>query len=211
MQERRPKRDQQGGEFNRAVLDVQSAFRDWFAGQVTDGRLRDKEKLEQDKLKITARLVNLVVAGGMLMFREQDARQAKESGDGAGEGRLDESGFFRRLRGTMIDTLKELNSPEVNLLKNSLSARFRRRLREVFAADPERPERFPVKVVQDTHPDRTVFIGINLRDTRSLGEDIDRIERDPVLREEIAARRQPLRHADSDLHKFFSVPPGPTD
>jgi len=187
----------------RSILDVRAAFHDWFSGLVEEGRVTDKARLEQDKLKITARLVNLVVAGGMLLFREESLPPADSPP--ADPERVDEATFFRLLRGTIVTTLNELNAPDVNILKVSLSERFRQRLLEVFAAGREREGRFPVKIVQDVHPGQGMYVGINLRDTRSLGQDISRIERDPDLRAEIASRSRPVRHTDHDLHRMFSL------
>jgi hypothetical protein len=189
--------------FRRSVLDVRGAFRDWFSALVVDGRIADKEKLEQDKLKITARLINLVVAGGMLLFRED---KGEEGGDvSAGPDILDEATFFRMLRRTIVTMLGELNAPDVNILKVSLSERFLERLQDVFTGARGRDGRFPVKIVQDVHPGYGIYVGINLRDTRSPGEDISRIERDPELRAEIVSRSRPFRRTDRDLQRLFEV------
>ncbi|MCE5271148.1 hypothetical protein LLH00_07680 [bacterium] len=192
-----------GSNFRRSILDVRAAFHDWFTGLVLEGRVTDKARLEQDKLKITARLVNLVVAGGMLLFRDEDSVHGDSPP--ADPDAVDEATFFRLLRGTIVTMLNELNAPDVNILKVSLSERFRQRLLEVFSAGREREGRFPVKIVQDNHPGQGVYVGINLRDTRSLGQDISRIERDPDLCAEIASRARPVRHTDHDLHRMFSL------
>lgn len=189
--------------FKRSVLDVRGAFREWFAALVVDGRIADKEKLEQDKLKITARMINLVVAGGLLLFRDD---KGEEGGESAGVPEmLDEATFFRMLRGTIVTMLAELNAPDVNILKVSLSERFRERLQDVFTGAHGRDGRFPVKIVQDVHPGYGVYVGINLRDNRSLGEDISRIERDPDLRAEIVSLSRPFRRTDRDFQRLFEV------
>ena len=50
-------------------------FHDTLARHLSDGRVVDKEKLEQTKLKVSASLVNFVVGGGVLLFEgeERDA------------------------------------------------------------------------------------------------------------------------------------------
>ena len=211
--------------FPRKVVDVREVFRESLDRYLVEGKVADKEKLEQDKLKISASLVNFVVTGGVLLFREE----ASPAGEGAGkeaagaghpaaaagksatgEVGMDEAAIFHLLLKTIVLMLKELNAPDVNLLKISLAKSFRETLQSIFSEETAgEPDRFPVKIFQDKHPDHRIFIGINLRNTRSLGEDIDRIERDTALRKEIVGCVRPTRHSDRNLLKMFSPPINP--
>ena len=101
-----------------------------------------------------------------------------------------------------------MNKPDVNLLKVSLAKDFREHLQKIFTggASPEQ-SKFPVKVFQDFHRELGHYIGINMRNTRSVGDDIDRIERDEALRREIIEAVRPCRHTDGNLMKMFSHDP----
>jgi len=198
-------------EFSRKTINVHELFRDPLVGHLVEGKVADKQKLEKDKLKISSRLVNFVVAGGVLFFNE--TKEADTSGQGeegtAGEEKMDEASLFTLLEKTIRIMLNQLNQPEVNLLKSSLSKSFQRRLQEIFTAgSSEASDHFPVKIFRDIHPQVGSFIGINMRDTRSLGEDLNRIERDENLKREIAGHRRPVRHGDGDLALMFA-PSGP--
>ena len=202
--------------FPRKVVDVREVFRESLDRHLVEGKIADKEKLEQDKLKISAGLVNFVVTGGVLLFREETAQSGERAGkeeeagkSSPGDEELDEAAIFHLLQKTIFLMLKELNEPDVNLLKISLSKTFRETLQSIFSEETAgEPDRFPVKIFQDKHSDHRVFIGINLRNTRSLGDDIDRIERDIALRQEIVGCVRPTRHSDGNLLKMFSPPVG---
>ena len=64
---------------------------------------------------------------------------------------------------------------------------------------------FPVKIFQDFHDGRGYHIGINMRNTRSVGDDIDRIDRDQELKREIIGQVRRCRHTDGNLIKLFSA------
>jgi len=204
------------------VVDIREVFRDALGRYLVQGEIADKEKLEQDKLKISASLVNFVVSGGVLLFRDE-VKQGEEGSADSEKGdindtvesveaslddeHLDEVSLFRLLRKTILLMLNELNKPDVNLLKVSLTKSFRESLQSVFAeASGGEPDRFPMKIFHDIHPNRYSYIGINMRNTRSLGDDIDRIERDPVLRKEIVECTRPSRHTDRNLLKILGPP-----
>ena len=208
--------------FTRKVVDVRAVFRESLNKHLIEGRIADKEKFEQDKLKISANLINFVVSGGVLLFSGEgfgklqepvsaEQKTALEENRKEGEGKddlvMNEASLFNLLRKTILLMLNELNKPDVNLLKISLSKPFREKLRSIFAAEsPEEPERFPVKIFQDIHPNRDSYIAINMRNTHSLGHDIDRIEQNPALKMEIMENRRPLRHTDGNLYKMFAPP-----
>ena len=208
--------------FSRKVVDIREVFRDALGRYLVQGEIADKEKLEQDKLKISASLVNFVVSGGVLLFRDE-VKQGEEGSADSEKGdindtvesveaslddeHLDEVSLFRLLRKTILLMLNELNKPDVNLLKVSLTKSFRESLQSVFAeTSGGEPDRFPMKIFHDIHPNRYSYIGINMRNTRSLGDDIDRIERDPVLRKEIVECTRPSRHTDRNLLKILGPP-----
>jgi hypothetical protein len=208
--------------FLRKVVNVRKVFRDALDRHLVDGRIDDKEKLEQDKLKISASLLNFVVAGGVLLFPGEAKEPSAVSGTaagktgsgseeiehpGQGEAVMDEASLFRLLRMTILVMLNELNKPDVNLLKISLSKNFREKLQSVFSKiSSEDPDQFPVKIFHDLHPGKDSYIGINMRNTRSLGDDIDRIERNLSLKKEIIERLRPIRHTDGNLYKLFASP-----
>ncbi|MBN2290665.1 MAG: hypothetical protein JXQ83_15125 [Candidatus Glassbacteria bacterium] len=196
-------------EFSRKEVDVHRVFGDALVRHLVDGKVADKQKLEQDKLKISARLVNFVAAGGVLFFSEsgEESGLHHEERGGDGDLKLDETALFRLLEKTSLVMLNQLNQPEVNLLKISLNKSFRARLQEIFISGAsEAPDHFPIKIFRDLHPEKGSFIGINMRNTRSLGEDLSRIERDRGLRQDIAGHRRPFRHGDGDLARMFSPP-----
>ncbi|HUU29528.1 MAG TPA: hypothetical protein VM123_17125 [archaeon] len=206
--------------FTRKVVNVRKVFRDALNRHLVDGKISNKEKLEQDKLKISASLVNFVVAGGVLLFEEEKPDKAVAAGlkekKVAGlkeheEQRLqevevmDEAALFHLLRVTILMMLKELNNPEVNLLKISLSKSFRATLQSIFSVvRSAEPDHFPVKIFHDMHQNQSFYIGINMRITRSLGDDIDCIERSPVLKKEIIELHRPIRHTDGNLCKILA-------
>ena len=210
--------------FSRKVVDIREVFRDVLSKYLVKGEILDKERLEEDKLKISASLVNFVVSGGVLLFR--DALRPGEEGS-ADNGKndidetvesveprlddkhLDEVSLFRLLRKTILLMLNELNKPDVNLLKISLTKSFRQILQSIFAEETGgEPDRFPIKIFHDIHPNHYSYIGINMRNTRSLGDDVDRIERDPALRKEIVEGTRPGRHTDGNLLKILGPPTG---
>ena len=213
--------------FSRKVVDIREVFYDALSRYLVQGEIADKEKLEQDKLKISASLVNFVVSGGVLLFRDE-IRPGEERAAAGGENdindtvesveadlddnHLDEISLFRLLRKTILLMLNELNKPDVNLLKVSLTKSFRESLQSVFAkASGGEPDRFPMKIFHDIHPNHYSYIGINMRNTRSLGDDIDRIERDPLLKKEIVECTRPSRHNDGNLLKILGPPAGRQD
>ncbi|MBW7997449.1 MAG: hypothetical protein FVQ81_12915 [Candidatus Glassbacteria bacterium] len=190
--------------FERKVVDVHQVFSEAMACHLEDGRIVNKEKLEQSKLKISARLVNLVVSGGVLLFATDGkgiAPSHEELNDGSA---LTEEDLFHLLRETIYLMLNELNKPDVNLLRVSLAKSFRDCLQRIFSDQARSdPAKFPVKIFQDFHAGRGYFIGINMRNTRSVGDDIDRIEADADLKLEIIEGRS-CRHSDGNLMKLFS-------
>ena len=208
--------------FSRKVVDIREVFHEALSRYLVQGEIADKEKLEQDKLKISASLVNFVVSGGVLLFRdeikpgeekpspggENDINETVESVEAdLDEEHLDEISLFRLLRKTILLMLNELNKPDVNLLKVSLTKSFRESLQSVFAkASGGEPDRFPMKIFHDIHPNHYSYIGINMRNTRSLGDDIDRIERDSLLKKEIVECVRPSRHTDGNLLKILGPP-----
>ncbi len=210
------------GRFPRKVVDIREVFHDTLSRYLVEGEIVDKEKLEEDKLKISAGLVNSVVGGGVLLFRDDVSSGEEESADnrknatvetegsveaGSDEKPLDEISLFRLLRKTILLMLNELNKPEVNLLKISLTKSFRESIQSIFSEETGgEPDRFPIKIFHDIHPNHYSYIGINMRNTRSLGDDIDRIERDPVLRREIVECTRPSRHTDGNLLKILGLP-----
>ena len=191
--------------FERKVVDVRRVFGEAMAGQLVEGRIADKEQLEQAKLKISARLVNFVVGGGVLLFGANDRELELPQGQ-LDEGReLSETDLFQLLRETIFRMLGELNKPDVNLLKVSLSKEFRECLQQIFTTRAAgEPGKFPVKIFQDLHRSTGHYIGINMRNTRSVGDDIDRIERNEELKREIVAATRACRHSDGNLMKLFS-------
>lgn len=199
------RKDEEG--FSRKLIDVHEVFRDPFVRHLVNGKIVDKQELEQDKLKISARLVNFVVGGGVLFFsrsKEADADQHEQAVAGE-ERQMDEASLFQLLEKTIWVMLNQLNQPDVNLVKISLSKSFRARLQEIFTkSSSEEPDHFPVKIFQDIHPGVGSYIGINMRDTRSLGEDLNRIERDEKLKREIVEHKRPVRHTDGDLARMFA-------
>jgi hypothetical protein len=190
--------------FERKVVDVRKVFGEAMADQLVDGRIADKEKLEQVKLKISARLVNFVVGGGVLLF-VADNHDTEPSHEQLEEGHeLSMTGMFQLLRETIFRMLSELNKPDVNLLKVSMAKEFRNSLQKIFNSGAENGlGKFPVKIFQDFHKDRGYYIAINMRNTRSVGDDIDRIERDEELRREIVEAARSCRHSDGNLIKLF--------
>ena len=189
--------------FERKVLDVREVFRASLVRHLVDGRIVDKEKLEQDKLKISANLVNFVVVGGILLFREgaPGAKGENQIEEEILEEEIDEVSLFQLLRATIQVMLGELNKPDVNLLKVSLSKVFRARLQHIFTDQVAgQPDRFPVKIFHEIHTGSHSYLGINMRNTRSLGDDID-----PPLRAEIISAARPCRHTDGNLVKMFST------
>ena len=212
----------EGGRFSRKVVDIREVFHEALSRYLVEGEIADKEKLEQDKLKISASLVNFVVSGGVLLFRDKiGPGEEKPVPGGANEindtvesveadldeEHLDEISLFRLLRKTILLMLNELNKPEVNLLKVSLTKSFRQSLQSVFAkASGGEPDRFPMKIFHDIHPNHYSYIGINMRNTRILGDDIDRIERDSSIRKEIVEGVRSSRHTDGNLLKILGPP-----
>lgn len=194
--------------FERRVVDVREVFREPLVRHLADGRITDKEKLEQEKLKITAGLVNFTVSGGILLFRQGAPEPRGESHaeeELRAENVMDEVSLFKLLRGTIQIMLGELNKPDVNLLKVSLSKHFRGKLQQIFTEQTAvTPDRFPVKIFHDVHSGSDSYLGINMRNTRSLGDDIDRIERDAQLRRELVSSARPCRHSDGNLLKMFA-------
>lgn len=194
--------------FVRKLVDVRQVFRDAMVRYISDGRIADKEKLEQAKLKISASLVNFVVNGGVIFFATEE-KGGPPIQDQLDEGHeLTEDELFHLLRETIFRMLNELNKPDVNLLKVSLAKPFREAMQSIFteqAADD--PGKFPVKIFQDFHDGRGYYIGINMRNTRSVGDDIDRIEADPELKNEIIAGTRLCRHSDGNLMKMFGQAP----
>jgi hypothetical protein len=194
-------------DFSRKDVNVHQVFRDPLVRHLVDGEIADKQKLEQDKLKISARLVNFVVAGGVLFFSESrdedEVHHAEEVTLGAG--RMDETALFRLLEKTIRVILVQVNQPDVNLLKISLNKGFRKRLQEIFSSGSSKdPDHFPIKIFRDIHPERGSFIGINMRNTRSLGEDLNRIDGNEGLKAEIVVHKRPVRHSDGDLARMFA-------
>ena len=210
------------GRFSRKVVDIREVFHDTLSRYLVKGEIVDKEKLEEDKLKISAGLVNSVVGGGVLLFRDDVSSGEEESADnrknatveteesveaGSDEKYLDEISLFRLLRKTILLMLNELNKPEVNLLKISLTKSFRESIQSIFSEETSGvPDRFPIKIFHDIHQNHYSYIGINMRNTRSLGDDIDRIERDTALRREITECTRPSRHTDGNLLKILGLP-----
>ncbi len=194
--------------FERKVVDVRKVFGEAMAGQLVDGRIADKEKLEQVKLKISARLVNFVVGGGVLFF-VADGKDTDLSHEQLEEGHeLSKTGLFQLLRETIFRMLSELNKPDVNLLKVSMAREFRDSLQGIFASGTENGQgKFPVKIFQDYHQGKGYYIAINMRNTRSVGDDIDRIERDESLKREIVEDARACRHSDGNLMKMFGPDP----
>ena len=194
-----------GRAFVRKVVDVRKVFGEAMASQLVDGRIADKEKLEQVKLKISANMVNFVVKGGVLLF-VADSQEVKLPQGQLEEGHeLSETELFQLLRETIFLMLSELNKPDVNLLKVSLAKDFRKCLQKIFNGGAENSQgKFPVKVFQDFHLNRGYYIAINMRNTRSVGDDIDRIECDDELKREIVEAVRACRHTDGNLMKLFS-------
>jgi hypothetical protein len=211
--------------FSRKVVDIREVFHDALSRYLVEGEIADKEKLEEDKLKISAGLVNFVVSGGVLLFRDELRPGEEESADNGkndmdetvetvesveaslDDKHLDEISLFRLLRKTILLMLNELNKPDVNLLKISLIKSFRESIQSIFSEETGgEPDRFPMKIFHDIHPNHYSYIGINMRNTRSLGDDIDRIERDPALRREITKCTRPSRHTDGNLLKILGLP-----
>ncbi len=194
--------------FERKVVDVREVFGEALTGQLVEGRIADKEKLEQVKLKISASLVNFVVSGGVLLFGADDQEAEAALGQLEEGYELNETDLFQLLRETIFRMLGELNKPDVNLIKVSLSKDFRECLRKTFSPPATgEPGKFPVKVFQDLHRGTGHYIGINMRNTRSVGDDIDRIERDGELKREIVEAARACRHSDGNLMKLFSHDP----
>ena len=211
--------------FSRKVVDIREVFHDALSRYLVEGEIADKEKLEEDKLKISAGLVNFVVSGGVLLFRDELRPGEEESADNGkndmdetvetvesveaslDDKHLDEISLFRLLRKTILLMLNELNKPDVNLLKISLTKSFRESIQSIFSEETgDEPDRFPMKIFHDIHPNHYSYIGINMRNTRSLGDDIDRIERNPALRREITECTRPSRHTDGNLLKILGLP-----
>jgi len=211
--------------FSRKVVDIREVFHDALSRYLVEGEIADKEKLEEDKLKISAGLVNFVVSGGVLLFRDELRPGEEESADNGkndmdetvetvesveailDDKHLDEISLFRLLLKTILLMLNELNKPDVNLLKISLTKSFRESIQSIFSEETgDEPDRFPMKIFHDIHPNHYSYIGINMRNTRSLGDDIDRIERDPALRREITKCTRPSRHTDGNLLKILGLP-----
>lgn len=194
-------------EFSRKLVDVHEVFRDPFVSHLVNGKIVDKQELEQDKLKISARLVNFVVSGGVLFFsrpKETDDDQHEQEVAGE-ESQMDKASLFQLLEKTIWVMLDQLNQPDVNLVKISLSKSFRAHLQDIFTKpSSEEPDHFPVKIFRDIHPGTGSYIGINMRDTRSLGEDLNRIEREERLKSEIVEYKRPVRHTDGDLARMFA-------
>jgi len=209
------------------VVDIREVFPDALSRYLVEGEIADKERLEQDKLKISASLVNFVVSGGVLLFRDEARPGEEVSADnakndmletvesveaGLDDKQLDEVSLFRLLRKTILMMLNELNKPDVNLLKISLTKSFRESLQSIFSEETGgEPDRFPMKIFHDIHPNHYSYIGINMRNTRSLGDDIDRIERDLTLRKEIVECTRPSRHNDGNLLKVLGPPASPQE
>lgn len=208
--------------FSRKVVDIREVFHDALSRYLVEGEIADKERLEEDKLKISAGLVNFVVSGGVLLFRDELRPGEEESADNGkndmdetvesveaslDDKHLDEISLFRLLRKTILLMLNELNKPDVNLLKISLTKSFRESIQSIFSEETGgESDRFPMKIFHDIHPNHYSYIGINMRNTRSLGDDIDRIERDPALRREIAECTRSSRHTDGNLLKILGLP-----
>ncbi len=196
-------------DFPRPVIEVRELFRQVLERYLADGRIADKERFEQERLRLSAGLINALVAGGVLLFREQEPEGPEDQGPPPEaillEQRLDGGELLILLRRTLLTMLRQLNQPETDLLRLSLSRLFRRKLREVFAAGAA--DDFPVKLFQDRHPGGDCYLGINLRNTRSLGDDLDRIERNPILRATLIAGRRSLRHDDQSLRGLLVPPP----
>ncbi|MEA2062931.1 MAG: hypothetical protein U9P14_04470 [Gemmatimonadota bacterium] len=196
--------------FHRRIIDVHEIFHTSLARHLVGGSIADKQELEKDKLKISAGLVNNVVAGGVLRYRSQekktDADRVPETAEEAsGEQAINEASLFRLLENTIFMMLNQLNQPDVNLLKISLSKPFRQRLEEIFSPGLSGDAgRFPVKIFHDVHPSGGGYIGINMRNIRSLGEDLNRIERDELLKRELTELRRPIRHTDGNLLVMFN-------
>jgi len=195
-----------GRAFERKLVDVRGVFHEGLARHLDDGRVVDKEKLEQTKLKVSASLVNFVVNGGVLLFSGTGREVPPDPAQLEDGHALSESELFQLLRETIYRMLGELNKPDVNLLKVSLARTFRDRLLKIFS-DPQSgaAASFPVKIFQDFHDGAGYYIGINMRNTRSVGDDIDRIDRDQELKREIIAQARSCRHTDSNLIKLFSA------
>ena len=190
----------------RKLVDVQAIYGEHLTKYLSEGRVLDKQKLEQDKLKIAAKLVNFIVSGAVLYF-EKDAGESISPDDAPAEIALDEpideTVLFGLLQKSILLMLRQLNQPEVNLLKISLNSSFRAALQAIFTSGTQiDPDKFPVKVFRDSHPDGGVYIGINMRNTRSFGEDLNRIENDGNLRTEIVSKARSNRHADGNLSEM---------
>lgn len=67
--------------FSRKVVDIREVFRDVLSKYLVKGEILDKERLEEDKLKISASLVNFVVSGGVLLFRDEQRPGEEGSAD----------------------------------------------------------------------------------------------------------------------------------
>ena len=187
----------------RKLVEVQALYGEYLTKYLSEGRVLDKQKLEQDKLKIAAKLVNFIVSGAVLYF-EKDAGEIVNPDDSRAEApldeTLDETALFGLLQRSILLMLRQLNQPEVNLLKISLNSSFRTALQAIFTSGTQiDPDKFPVKVFRDVHPGGEVYIGINMRNTRSFGEDLNRIENDENLRTEIVSKARPNRHSDGNL------------
>ena len=194
-----------GRAFRRKVVDVRKVFHEAMSGHLKEGRIADKEKLEQTKLKISASLVNFVVNGGVLMFASESEGAGPSHEQLEEDRELTGDDLFHLLRETIFRMLNELNKPDVNLLKISLGKEFRECLQRIFGGADQ--NKFPVKIFQDYHQGKGYYIGINMRNTRSVGDDIDRIESDSALKAEIVEGLRSCRHTDGNLMKLFSQDP----
>lgn len=195
-----------GRAFERKLVDVRTVFHEALVRHLDEGRVVDKEKLEQTKLKVSASLVNFVVNGGVLLFSGTGREVPPDPAQLEDGHALSESELFHLLRETIYRMLGELNKPDVNLLKVSLARTFRDRLQKIFSdQQSSAAASFPVKIFQDFHDSEGYYIGINMRNTRSVGDDIDRIDRDQELKREIIAQARSCRHTDSNLIKLFSA------
>jgi polysaccharide biosynthesis protein PelD len=195
--------------FTRKTINTDNILRDFAAGFLVEGGTADRSSMEQLKDKLSTWFNSFILSGGVLFFREgfpaeisssemEKPPEVPEHADRAEQEKV----LIRLLRGEIDGLIRRLSDMSAAELSKAVAKPFSESFKAVFEGPAgEKPE---PGIFRESHPDGSAYLGIDLRCSCDMQEDVERIRRDESLNYEIMMKTRPTRHTDSDLSEALT-------